>query len=298
ESAIRKQDADFTEHLEKELEEQKRLFYVAVTRAEDALFLTGRWNETGSRSFLMFLKQGLGLNRDKDSYQMHTQIEGLSILSEKDVETLYRKAPVTGIKGAYSKKYHLPSPETRFLPPSSEWRTVSKDVKIKRRHGKDWLTLGNLIHRLIEGVSKGLFTESEIRRIAKQLLMPDVILKEHQENLLSIIEGDMALLKQKGIWQEVIMPQKNSFAELPFVFEVSPNYIYSGRIDRIIVKNGCYNVYDYKTFPVKENEIDYLLKEYSFQLGIYKKAVENIFNAEKVKAFIVFTHIGEVREVL
>ena len=306
ESAIRKQDADFMEHLEKEIEEQKRLFYVAVTRAEDALFLTGCWNETGNHSFLMFLKQGLGLCRDKGSYQINARIEGLSILSEKDVEILYGKAPVPVIKDPRTgSKHHLPSPEPRFLPPSSEWRTVSKDVKIKRRHGKDWLILGDVIHRILEGVSKKLFTESDIRRIAEQLLMPDVILKEPQESLLSIIEGDMALLKQKGIWQEIIQPQENSYAELPFVFEVSPNaglatpnHIYSGRIDRIIVKNGCYNVYDYKTFPVKKSEVDYLLQEYSFQLGIYKKAVKNIFNAEKVKAFIVFTHVGEVREVL
>ncbi len=306
ESAIRKQDADFMEHLEKEIEEQKRLFYVAVTRAEDALFLTGCWNETGNHSFLMFLKQGLGLCRDKGSYQINARIEGLSILSEKDVEILYGKAPVPVIKDPRTgSKHHLPSPEPRFLPPSSEWRTVSKDVKIKRRHGKDWLILGDVIHRILEGISKKLFAESDIRRIAEQLLMPDVILKEQPESLLSIIEGDIALLKQKGIWQDIIRPQENSYAELPFVFEVSPNaglatpnHIYSGRIDRIIVKNGCYNVYDYKTFPVKKSEVDYLLQEYSFQLGIYKKAVKNIFNAEKVKAFIVFTHVGEVREVL
>lgn len=286
------------EHLEKEIEEQKRLFYVAVTRAEDALFLTGCWNETGNHSFLMFLKQGLGLCRDKDSYQINARIEGLSILSEKDVEILYGKAPVPVIKYSnMGSNRHLPSPELRFLPPSSEWRTVSKDVKIKHRHGKDWLILGDVIHRILEGISKKLFMESEIRRIAGRLLMPDVILKEQQENLLSIIAGDIALLKQKGIWQDIIRPQENSYAELPFVFEVSPNQIYSGRIDRIIVRNGCYNIYDYKTFPVKENEIDYLLKEYSFQLGIYKKAVKNIFNAEKVKAFIVFTHMGEVKEV-
>ncbi len=64
--ALRKTDDDFLLHLKKEIEEQKRLFYVAVTRAEDALFLTGRWTDKDDNNFLSFLKHGLGLRRMED----------------------------------------------------------------------------------------------------------------------------------------------------------------------------------------------------------------------------------------
>ncbi len=73
--------------------------------------------------------------------------------------------------------------------------------------------------------------------------------------------------------------------------------IYTGRIDRVIKKNGLFNVYDYKTFPVKEEETAYLMKEYAVQLDIYAKAVKKLFDTEKVKSFIVFTNSGEIKEV-
>ena len=49
------------------------------------------------------------------------------------------------------------------------------------------------------------------------------------------------------------MPRKDSFAELPFILEAGDS-VYSGRIDRVIIKDNVYNIYDYKTFPVKEKE--------------------------------------------
>ena len=92
------------------------------------------------------------------------------------------------------------------------------------------------------------------------------------------------------------MPQDNSYTELPFILRELDN-VYSGRIDRVIKSGNRYNIYDYKTFPVKEKEMPYYLKGYSFQLSIYKNAVMELFNTSDVKTFIIFTHTGEIREV-
>jgi ATP-dependent exoDNAse (exonuclease V) beta subunit len=100
----------------------------------------------------------------------------------------------------------------------------------------------------------------------------------------------------KGIWQEVIMPRENTFSELPFVLDAD-EAIYAGRIDRVVIDNNIYKVYDYKTFPVQEDEIAYLLRGYSSQLDIYKRAVKEFFQPKGVKSYIVFTHRGEIREV-
>jgi ATP-dependent exoDNAse (exonuclease V) beta subunit len=61
-------------------------------------------------------------------------------------------------------------------------------------------------------------------------------------------------------------------------------------------ENVC-RIYDYKTFPVMEKEVPYLLKKYSVQLNIYKKAVKQIFNTDNVESYVVFTHTGEVKGV-
>ena len=145
--------------------------------------------------------------------------------------------------------------------------------------------------------SSDLFiSEQDIKTRAEKLLTSKGVLNEQKEKFLSIIEKDISILREKGIWRDVILPQEHSFSELPFIFE-SEKTVYNGRIDRVIKKGGVYNVYDYKTFPVDKKEIEYLLKGYSFQLGVYRKAVKEIFKAGDVKSFIVFTHAGEVREI-
>ncbi len=307
-SAIRKQDEDFMLHLQKEEEEQKRLFYVAVTRAEEALFLAGQWSED-NRGFLGFLEHGLGLQKIEDraclpdrqaqstehrqQWEVAEQIQGLSVLSEQDVDKLYKKI---------SKPKHreeLQSVPAAIIPleikEAPQWKAVTEVVNIRRRHGKNWVILGDIIHRLFEGISKGTVSEQDMRVKAGKLLTSKGIIKEDHERLFSIIENDISLLKERGIWQDVIMPGKNSFSELPFTLEYE-DVVYTGRIDRVIKEDGAYNIYDYKTFPVNEKEIGYLLKEYSFQLGIYEKAVKMLFNAEAVRSFIIFTHAGEIRE--
>lgn len=318
EGAIRKTDNDFLLHLKKEIEEQKRLFYVAVTRAEDALFLVGHWNNRDDNNFLSFLKQGLGLKEDEAGYKMDAAIDGLSILSGEEVRVLYENTPKPRAKEELRVKSleFRETPNFKFQTP--QWRVVTEVVDIRRKHGRDWVTLGDVFHRIFEEISKGIIDEADIRLKTERLLTLKGIFKDQRERLLSIIEKDIALLKQRGIWQEIILPKEDSYSELPFILEVkhksltpnselksarggelrTPNLIiYTGRIDRVIIKDGLYNIYDYKTFPVSEGEMDYLLREYSFQLGIYRRAIKRLFKAKKVRSFIVFTHIGEVKEV-
>ncbi len=316
EAAIRRKDEDFLLKLKKEEEEQKRLFYVAVTRAEDALFLVSRWDKT-DRGFLGFLKQGLGLRKtervkkmddgretidDKrdetegERWEITEQLKGFSIVTDKDVEAMHENIhrPLLRFKADRSRP-------AEFIPLKVEapvkWKAVTETVDIKRQHGKDWLILGDIIHKIFEEVSKGNITEQDIGAMAEKLLVRRGIFKEHNRSLLTLIEGDIELLKGKGIWQDIIMPGENSFSELPFILDLDGT-VYTGRIDRVIKRDGIYNVYDYKTFPADEKEMGYLLKGYSSQLRIYREAVRRLFKSEGVKSFIVFSHMGEVREVV
>ncbi len=296
ESTLRRQDEDFWLHLLKEREEQKRLFYVAVTRAESALFLVSRWNDRDNDSLLSFLKQGLGLVKNDTGYKMQDiQIEGLSILTEDKVSTLYEQMIKPTIQRVthYIKEF-IPVP----IKESLQWKAVTEVVDIRREHGKEWMILGDVIHRIFEGISKGTFRDEGIRLKGERLLSLKGVSGDERKKLLLIIEKDISLLKQNGIWQDIILPipKRQEYAELPFILEVE-NVIYSGRIDRVIVKDGIYHIYDYKTFPVREGEIEYLLREYSPQIGIYKKAIQMIFNTEDVRSHIIFTHIGKVMEV-
>ncbi|MBI4850038.1 MAG: UvrD-helicase domain-containing protein [Nitrospirae bacterium] len=292
EPSIRKGDEDFQVHQAKEEEEQKRLFYVAVTRAGEALVLIGHWNGR-DRSFLSLLRQGLDIEKEGGLFNVKADIEGLAILSEEDVQMLYEHAHKYEAEKAVPLRIDV-IPVT--VPEQAPWKAVTETADIRRRHGKDWLVLGDIMHRIFEGVSKGMLQEQEIAARAKRLLESKGTHGAQLEEKLSIIDNDISLLKEKGIWQNIIMPREDSFTELPFILEAG-DVVYSGRIDRLIKENDVYKIYDYKTFPVKEKEVEYLLKEYSFQLNLYKKAVRELYNTKSVQAFIVFTHTGEVIKV-
>ncbi len=99
---------------------------------------------------------------------------------------------------------------------------------------------------------------------------------------------DFKNLEASGYLGEIILPKDGAFAELPFILQ-KDNKVYKGRIDRIIITDNTVYIYDYKTFPVRDREIDELKEKYRFQMNIYSDACRNLFSL-KTKSFIVFTH--------
>jgi ATP-dependent helicase/nuclease subunit A len=292
ESSIRKQDDDFLMHLAREEEEQKRLFYVAVTRAEDALVLTGQWSVM-DRNFLAYLRYSLGLENEGLDYTLKADIKGLSLINAEYVNKLYEHAPrKKAVKTVINPVSVIPLTTRR----QRTWRTVTETADIRRRHGKDWTVLGDVIHRIFENISKGVMEENDIRDRAKKMLEHKGFFRASLEEKLDLIDSDIKTLKKKGIWQKIIMPKKDAYSEHSFILDYEYS-VYAGRIDRILREDNSYMIYDYKTFPVREEEINYLIRQYSGQLRIYRKAVEQLFNTDKVKSFILFTHTGDVREI-
>jgi ATP-dependent helicase/nuclease subunit A len=292
ESSIRKQDDNFLMHLAREEEEQKRLFYVAVTRAEDALVLTGQWSGM-DRNFLAYLRCSLGLEHKGSDYNLNADIKGLSVLNAEDVKMLYGHAPGKKAAKTVMKPVSVIPMTTRR---QQTWRTVTESVDVRRRHGKDWTVLGDIIHRIFENISKGVIEENDIRDRAKKMLERKGVFRASLEEKLDLIDTDIKTLKQKGVWQKIIMPKEDAYTEHSFILDYEDS-VFTGRIDRIIRNHDTYMIYDYKTFPVREEEVNYLIRQYSGQLRIYKKAVEQLFNTDKIKSFIVFTHTGDVREI-
>ena len=292
EPSIRDGDDDFLIHKAKEIEEQIRLFYVAVTRAEEALVLTGYWDRR-ENSFLGFLTKALELHTQNDTVVVeNADIPGLALLSEEDVSRLYAEVHKEEVSPVDHRRIEV---IPLSLPKTASWKSVAETADVRRRHGEDWLIIGDIMHRIFEYISKGLLREQDIQAKAENLFRSKGMGSQQIAEKIMIIKRDIETLKGKGIWRDVIMPRKNSFAELPFILDAG-DAVYNGRIDRIIKEDNEYKIYDYKTFPVKEKEMEYLLKEYGFQMNIYKKAVRSLFNVDSVKSYIVFTHTGEIKE--
>jgi len=111
---------------------------------------------------------------------------------------------------------------------------------------------------------------------------------------------DFKKLDESGHLKDIILPREDSYAELPFVLDMGSR-IYKGRIDRLIIKEGQGDkiayIYDYKTYPISEEEIPELMERYFFQMDIYKKAVERLFSV-KARSYIFFTHEPRLVEMV
>ena len=148
--------------------------------------------------------------------------------------------------------------------------------------------MGRVFHRVFEGISNGLITKGNVEHKILEILRNEVLSDNSIDRMRGVILTDLSRLEQAGYLSDIIAPRENAYAELPFILELGQS-IYKGRIDRVIIEEGIAHIYDYKTYPVSEDEMKDISKRYDFQLDIYKKAVEKLFQV-KAKGYLFFTH--------
>ncbi len=277
--AVRRKDIHhFRIRKEKELEEEKRLFYVAVTRAQDFLCMLASpkkgKNHTGR---LKYITDNLDC------------LPSLRILKESDIDTVKRPLhPKTEPAAAERFFFGQHYTEPLVYEPSTKWQDVTEDMDIRVKHGDDWVLLGRVFHILFEEISKSIISSDNILSRALFLLRNEIHDEKQVSRLSAIIQEDFSNLDASGYLRDIIFPQENTFAELPFILE-KEHTVYRGRIDRIIIRDSTVHIFDYKTFPVAERELPELINHYRFQMDIYRTAATKLF-AMQTKGHLLFTH--------
>ena len=283
----RKKREPFMKRKEKEIEEEKRLFYVAVTRAQDFLCMLGAQKKEGKASGrLVYILDNL------------EYLSPLKVMNKSEVDEIFSSSPSTFfIHQTPSESF---ASEIKYIKPLSyepfvKWRDVTEEIDIMVRHGEDWVLLGKVFHKLFEELSKGLIKIDTIDRRALLLLKAEVYDNKELDRMMGTIKGDFEKLSISGYFKDIIIPRENSYVELPFILQKGKT-IFKGRIDRAILKDNIVHIYDYKTFPAAEKELPELLEKYRFQMDVYKEAAEKIFKLQ-TRSYILFTHIPLLVEV-
>lgn len=286
----RKRNLIFAHEAYKELEEEKRLFYVAVTRARDYLLMSGapaikkgQVNPTGR---LVYLEEAFGV------YSAPTRSIPLTLLTEQDLPPAPDKA---GKKPALSSKgYDLPV-HTGPLShkPLLPWVDMTRDGDRKPRkgHGRGRTLIGNVIHLLLEEISKGRLVPENTLDLASSLIRSS----GGDEDMLQEITVQMEKLVSSGIMADIVAPRQGAYTELPVHME-HDGRVYSGRIDRVILTPEEALVYDYKTLVVTEAEIPDVIEDYRRQMELYREAASGLFK-RPARAFLVLTGRQEIVEV-
>jgi len=299
-SAKRKNIAEFARRKEKELEEGKRLFYVAVTRARDFLCMLGALNkEKSPAGRLAYLTENFDVLKNG---KINSRTDFFEILTETEIEKVYSEIQLSAIISLRRNQLSAKPSASEFIytepilfEPEIKWRDVTADLDIRITHGEEWVILGRIFHRLFEELSKGILTPEGVNERTLSLLKNEFLSDENIQKLSSIVLTDFQSLKVNRHLDNIILPRENSFAELPFILQKG-SAVFRGRIDRVSIENNIAVIYDYKTFPVKDEEVPLLSEKYRFQMDIYKEAASKIFSL-KTKAYLLFTHRGLLVEM-
>ncbi len=290
---MRKANDEFSKHKEKEIAEEKRIFYVAVTRAQDALYLSGVLGDNMEQSKLLWLVDKLPIKKINNYYKLEKKIDGVSVLTKEEVEKEYER-----IKGKEEVREEKEIPEIIIEKLTGLKKMKYVEVteilpKERRHHSWEWIIFGEVLHAILDEISKGYLNldEKEIENRGRELLKRKGISNLDLEKWTRILLEHFQKLREKDLLK-IVEKKENSFSELPFILKKG-NKFYSGRIDKIIIEKDKIYLYDYKTFPVEEKEVEKIAKSYLPQLRIYESALKKIFNKE-VEKYIIFTSLGKL----
>ena len=248
------------------IEEDKRLRYVAATRARDYLFIQvgGKSNFWGD-----LMNDDIFADFVPDITQITKFDTSRSVVPDDQIYPTNRPSPVFDAAESYS----VVLPSRLKLNTDGE----SEEHAIKDETDNSAAEKGTLIHALLEiYVSSGM-KYSKDNAVFETLNRFGLQVNQEYEQLLSTVFDTMTsggYTQASGNKEDLFEILKNAdeiYCEMPFAYQDGSN-IYNGSIDLFYKYKGEYYIVDYKT-NYDGNNLD---EKYALQLEAYKQAVKNI----------------------
>ena len=276
--------------------ELARLFYVAVTRAENRLIINGHIKKSKSglsgksrkSKFINMIPEAA--EQTEQSEDEHIRIIGentpvyYELKTEVD-ESVDRYAEKVPDKAEPWKGRSLLEP----LIPAATGVPVTEEADEEKRFG---LSVGTMVHKALE---LWLFPEEEaFQSVVRQMQLYQTDLSEELRK--KALERVVMLLKRfrdSALFEEI---QQADFCrhEIPFSLPVK-GYTVNGIIDLLIRKGGQWKVIDFKTDAISSRaELELLLPTYGQQITQYGKAVNRMLQTNASQALCFLDYCGEV----
>ena len=286
---------------EKEEEENKRILYVAMTRAKERLIIGNQGQERGFKKIIKDL-----LDEDKVIYidSVDTKKEEKEKIKLIKQELFSRKPSDTKMapllidmpgyacktfnsfsisqyldfrhcKKLFFMKYYKRFPVETLYFTSKEEAYTGRII--------DPSTRGTIVHEFCEHYRKDM----EITQLLKDIVSFYGLLydEELEEQLMPYIKNYLKYYKED---YDCIYREKD------FYIKIEDTHIH-GIIDRINIKNGKAEILDFKTNRVDNKEE--LIEYYKPQLQLYAYAFQNISNIEVNRASILLLETGELEDI-
>ena len=275
----------------RELQEHKRLLYVAITRAEERLIMAGslgisRKGEPPTESWCALLQRGmaaLGCDWEDDArwgrVMRHIGLQGACLTS-----------PEGNTIASTQAEPSVTTPPWLFAPAPAEQRPPRPLVP-SRLDDDDYgdapatsamrkaAVRGKLIHAVLERITNDVSLQKAEQWLAAQT--PDTDIDPAQ--LIAEVGG----IVNDAQWGAFFGPSAR--AEVPLVAVVGETVI-NGRIDRLLVEPGLVRAIDFKTGRQVPQDERGVPAAHLRQMAHYRAALQTIFPASRIEVSLLFTH--------
>lgn len=280
-------DIPFTKILKQKLretqqEEYRRLLYVAMTRAEDSLYVCG-WEAGNQETWYDLVKEGLkniGEEIDFD-FSPHLNFKGtgwrLSSMNGKETSPFKPEPLPSFLIPQWLKTQPLLETTPKLLRPSEG---EEEDTFGPSAFGAFGTRRGVLIHKLLEilpNVEESLRERASLHFLEKEGLPGDIA--------IGMIESVQRVFEA---YPDLFTPQ--SQGEVP-VMGMLGDALLSGQIDRLIIHEDHILLIDYKTHTQVPKGLNDIPKSYIKQMAIYQAALTQIYPHHSISCGILWTHL-------
>lgn len=276
---------------ERELQEHRRLLYVAMTRAEERLIMGGslgvsRKGVAPAESWYMALERGmmaLGCTWERDAHwgqvMRHIGSEGVSGQPKADAKPMADRSPmVTELPAWLFAQAPQESRPPRPLVPSriedDDYGDAPASLVMRAAAER-----GKLLHALFERV-----TDSNSLSAAQRWL--EVTVRDAAIDKEQLLTAATAVISNPE-WRAFFSSAAR--AEVPLAAVVGDTVI-TGRVDRLVVEPGLVRFVDFKTSRSVPDDESGVVTAYLRQMAHYAAALETIFPGRKIEASLLFTH--------
>lgn len=277
----------------REDEEDKRLLYVALTRAKDEMYIFGDKSED-------FEKDDCWYNIIKESAKKicnQDENERLFLTNEEYLNYALKNKEENQINLEITNKNTIPDflykeltslLSQDILRPSDFYEKENKNNKNNILNSVNKLEKGNFIHKLLEilpNKEKGKWSDY-INIISKNYDLDANEIEQYSKEVINVISNPEF---------KFIFRNKNSLNEASLCGKNKDGAFISGQIDRLVELNQkTILIIDYKTTIISKNEAELKANSYFKQLYEYEKLLRNIYPDKDIKKAILFTHINSL----
>lgn len=270
----------------REMLEYHRLLYVALTRAEDELYIYA-YGDKNQEGWYNLCRQALNENNadDTEPLELISLPDGVKENDKKTTEKPKVFAVEPWIKQSAEPEAALSKPYT----PSKEESDEEPDSASPLTDSGKFYRRGTLIHRLLQFLPQNVGNRENAIDLFLQQNQEGFSAKEHEQ-----IKAEVLTLLENPEFSEIFGADSQS--EVPIMGEVDGKII-SAQIDRLIILPHKIKIVDFKTNRPPAQTVADTPPQYIKQLDAYAKLMHKIYPQKQIETYILWTNETRLMKV-